>query len=305
MDELLGGDVYLSGGARGGARKKMYKEKHCSPKKSNIDGTCLDKDLIHQVAKSLNKMKNKNLTHINLNQSSEDIHGDICQNIQNISKCSSEACWTTLKSLMKELGIHNKKFKDSFKPLMPKKWIKNDNEWLSTHEIEDCLKQHMEEDKQFYFYGAVPMDFKKCSVSNLCSFDMNKHLHQKQSKIGIVFNTDPSNKEGEHWISMYIDLGKHNSYQYGIYYFDSYGKKPSKEIKELIEKIKKQGSKCNRKPVYFYNDISYQKKNTQCGMYAIHFIKKMLEGLSFQNYLRTPLSDKLMIDLRNEYFVRL
>ena len=183
MDELLGGDVYLSGGARGGARKKMYKEKHCSPKKSNIDGTCLDKDLIHQVAKSLNKMKNKNLTHINLNQSSEDIHGDICQNIQNISKCSSEACWTTLKSLMKELGIHNKKFKDSFKPLMPKKWIKNDNEWLSTHEIEDCLKQHMEEDKQFYFYGAVPMDFKKCSVSNLCSFNMNKHLHKNQSDI--------------------------------------------------------------------------------------------------------------------------
>ena len=206
---------------------------------------------------------------------------------------------------MKELGIHETKFKDSFKPLMPNKWKKNNNEWLSTQEIEDCLKQHMEEDKQFYFYGAVPMDFKKCSVSNLCSFDMNKHLHQKQSKIGIVFNTDPSNKEGEHWISMYIDLGKHNSNQYGIYYFDSYGKKPSKEIKELIEKIKKQGSKCNRKPVYFYNDISYQKKNAQCGMYAINFIKKMLEGLKFEDYLKSSLSDKLMINLRNEYFVRL
>ena len=136
-------------------------------------------------------------------------------------------------------------------------------------------------------------------------FPSNKHLHQKQSKIGIVFNTDPSNKEGEHWISMYIDLGKHNSDQYGIYYFDSYGKKPSKEIKELIEKIKKQGSKCNRKPVYFYNDMKYQKQNSQCGMYAIHFIKKMLEGLSFNNYLEIPLSDKLMINLRNEYFLRL
>ena len=105
MGEKLGGDIYLSGGARGGARKKMYKEKNCSPKKSNIDGSCLDKDLIHQVAKSLNKMKNKNLTHINLNQSAEDIHGDICQNIQKISKCSSEACWITLESLMKELII--------------------------------------------------------------------------------------------------------------------------------------------------------------------------------------------------------
>ena len=33
--------------------------------------------------------------------------------------------------------------------------------------------------------------------------------------------------------------------------------------------------------------------------------EKMLEGLSFQEYLRTPLSDKLMIDLRNQYFVRI
>ena len=48
-------------------------------------------------------MKNKNLTHINLNQSAEDIHGDICQNIQKISKCSSEACWITLESLMKDI----------------------------------------------------------------------------------------------------------------------------------------------------------------------------------------------------------
>tara|TARA_B100000745_G_C20042104_1_gene355179 strand:- start:443 stop:829 length:387 start_codon:yes stop_codon:yes gene_type:complete len=62
MDEQLGGDVYLSGGARGGARKKMYKGKHCSPKESNIDGTCLDADLIHQVAKVLIKMKNSSVT---------------------------------------------------------------------------------------------------------------------------------------------------------------------------------------------------------------------------------------------------
>jgi hypothetical protein len=40
-------------------------------------------------------------------------------------------------------------------------------------------------------------------------------------------------------------------------------------------------------------------------MYAIHFIKKMLEGLSFKEYLNTKLNDQLMIKLRNQYFVRL
>ena len=314
-DVFTGGYIASVGGSVGGAvggahsktRKKMFKGHHCSPGESDVMGSCLDDDLVIRVAKVINKMskKNKKLNVIDLSRSPEDIHGDVCEEISKISKCSSEACWQTIKSLMSELGKDKEEFKNSFKPLMPKKWIKDYNEWLSTFEIEDCLEQHKEVDKNFYFYGAVPMDFKKCSVSNLCNFNMQKHLDKDETKIGIVFNTDPSNKDGEHWISMYVDLGKHNSDNYGIYYFDSFGRKPSKEVKELIKKIQSQGAKCDRKPVYFYNDVSYQKNNSQCGMYAIHFIKRMLEGLSFNEYLGTPLSDKLMITLRDQYFVKM
>ena len=300
-------DNRLEGGSRGGARKKMYKSKHCSPGNNNVGGSCLDGDIIIKVANAINKMskKNKKLNKIDMNQSVEDVHGDICREISKISGCSSEACWQTIKSLMKQLGGSKNEFKTSFKPLMPKSWIKDYNDWLSTFEIEDCLKQDESNDKAFYFYGAVPMDFKKCSVSDLCSFNMQKHLNRGETKIGIVFNTDPSTKSGEHWISMYLDLGKHNSPNYGIYYFDSYGEKPSKEIKSLIEKTIKQGDKCGKKTLYFYNDHTYQKKNAQCGMYAIHFIKRMIEGLSFEEYLNSKINDKLMIQLREEYFVRL
>jgi len=297
------------GGAQGGARKAMFQREHCSPGESDVEGSCLDDDIVIQVAKALNKMckgkKKKKLYEIDLNRSPEDIHGDVCENIKQISKCSSEACWQTIKSLMKELGSDKERFKDSFKPLMPKKWIKDYNEWLSTYEIEDCLEQHMNDDK-FHFYGAVPIDFKKCSVSNLCSFNLKKHIKNNKSKIGIVFNTDPSDKDGQHWISMYIDIdGINLSGQPGIYYFDSFGKDPSHEIKELVHKVKSQGNKCNKNFRYFYNDIPFQKKNNQCGMFSIHFIKKMLDGLSFVEYLKTPLSDKVMIDLRDEYFVKL
>tara|TARA_B100001093_G_C26777747_1_gene993174 strand:+ start:402 stop:1364 length:963 start_codon:yes stop_codon:yes gene_type:complete len=301
----IGGAV---GGAHGGARKKMYKQKDCAPGKNDVHGSCLDSDLLMKVGGILNKMskKNKKIMKINRHQSIEDIHGDICLNISNISKCSSEACWQTLKSLMNELGNDREKFKESFKPKMPKEWIKDYNEWLSTFEIEDCLNQHMNSCDEFYFYGAVPIDFHKCSVSDLCSFNMKKHLKKGETKIGIVFNTDPSNKDGKHWISMYIDLIGHNlDSNPGIYYFDSFGRKPPEEILKLIKKIKKQGEKCNKKFMYFYNDYSYQKRNSQCGMYAIHFIKEMINDKSFIDYLNSSLSDKLMIKLRDEYFVRL
>ena len=166
-ENLDGGAV---GGANGGARKRMYKEKHCSPGENDVIGSCLDDDIVIKVGKAINRLANNNkkLDKVDLSRSPEDIHGDICAQISKISKCSSEACWQKIKSLMKELGSDKEEFIDSFKPQMPKEWIKDYNEWLSTFEIEDCLEQHLDADKNFYFYGAVPIDFSKCSVSNLC-----------------------------------------------------------------------------------------------------------------------------------------
>ena len=56
MVEAKGGAI---GGARGGARKKMFNDKHCSPGESDVSGSCLDDDLVIQIAKALNKMCKK------------------------------------------------------------------------------------------------------------------------------------------------------------------------------------------------------------------------------------------------------
>ena len=248
--------------------KTMYNPDQCSPEKGDNSVSCLDEELLRKISHILNNLKNKKLLHIDTTRGIESIHDDICYNIGQISDCSSEACWMNLKSIMDNLGSDRAKFKSSFKPLMPKKWIKDYNFWLT-------------------------------------NFDMSEHLKNKKTKIGIVFNTDPSTKSGKHWISMYVDMGCHNSPNYGIYYFDSYGDKPSNQILELIRKIQRQGASCKRKMNYYYNDHSFQKEESQCGMYAINFIKQMLDGLSFNSYLKQKLSDRTMIKLRDEYFVRL
>ena len=209
-----------------------------------------------------------------------------------------------MKDIIKQLGNDKRKFKESFKPVMPKEWKGDDNAWLSTDEIEESLKQFEKKNKDFHFYGAVPIDFSKCSVSNLCSFNLKKHMGKGDKKIGIVFNTDPHTRKGQHWISLYVDIqGGNLEGNPGIYYFDSYGRKPPKEIHKLIQKILKQGQKCKCKFNYFYNDHSYQNINAQCGMYSIHFIQQMLQGLSFRKFLKSGLNDKKMIHYRNQYFI--
>ena len=37
---------------------------------------------------------------------------------------------------------------------------------------------------------------------------------------------------------------------------------------------------------FLYNDIQHQKRNTECGIYSIHFITSMLEGKDFDDYIK-------------------
>ena len=90
-------------------------------------------------------------------------------------------------------------------------WKKDisDNRWVSNEEIDDILFQDDDLSQDFYYYGAVPIDFNDCSVSNLCSFNLKRHLDDNHKKIAVVFNTDTSEGDGQHWISMYLDLIKY------------------------------------------------------------------------------------------------
>ena len=106
---------------------------------------------------------------------------------------------------MKELGPDKAEFIDSFKPQMPKEWIKDYNEWLSTFEIEDSLEQHLDADDNFYFYCAVTIDFKKSGSQiqawNLISAFFNARL-QGYAKIFDGFKNRPIQTTA--YISAYI-----------------------------------------------------------------------------------------------------
>ena len=55
---------------------------------------------------------------------------------------------------------------------------------------------------------------------------------------------------------------------------------------------------------YLYNNEKYQKKESQCGVYSIHFVEQMLSGKSFHQILN-HLSDQKMIKYRNKYFIQI
>ena len=278
-----------------GGVKSHFKRKHCSPKKTNTNYSCLSTNSIRKIAKAINKIPGITIKTRKL--SDKQLYNKICRVMENNFNCKNEACWLKIQKLLKHLSKKDVKyFRKHFRPHMPKEIVDDYSEWISNFDIESVLKQYHEERDDFYFYGAVPIDFNKCSVSDLCKIDIHKHLKHGQNKLGVVFNTDKSNKPGKHWISMYVDIvGQNLNGTPGIYFFDSFAKPPGKAIKKFITKIldfmyqKKYNSKFDSKMVtnrsnklkdfdITYNKVRHQYKSSECGVYSINFILRLLKG---------------------------
>lgn len=107
---------------------------------------------------------------------------------------------------------------DSFAPVSPPEWKKNPHEWLSSIDINDVMKQYEKAYNSFDFIGPSPIDFDtrkmygECVWDELCNFNLKEQIKNGKTKIGIIFNTDPHNKSGQHWISMFINIKKKRKY---------------------------------------------------------------------------------------------
>lgn len=276
----------------------------CSPLSTNSGYTCMTSKHL----KELSKLWNKRYPDYQITtESSREIWLFFKKVFS--SSCDNERCW--LKNKMFGSGISDdllNELNDLYAPKAPESWKTNPITWLNSMDIISVMQQYERRYSCFRFIGPSPIDFdrllmsfngnKECVWNELCNFNINSQ--GDKSKIGIIFNTDPHNKPGEHWVSLFIDKAQHN-----IVYFDSAGSNIPIQIKRFVERIQKQ-LKNSKKETYTFiiNNIIHQKKNTECGMYSLYFIIQMLKTgnyLKFTNSKNT-ITDQMMENLREEYF---
>lgn len=192
------------------------------------------------------------------------------------------------------------------KPKAPKSWKSNPIEWLSSVDIERVEGNYAKLIPDYYFVGCVPIDFAaqsdtgSCLVSALCSMDIRKLYKKGYERIGIVFNTDPHDEPGEHWIAAFCDI-RPTVEQPRFVYFDSYAQKPEKEIIDLMNAWKAQWDEAgiHKKPMILeYNKTRHQYKNTECGMYCIYFHHCCL----FEIPMNKRIPDDVMALMRGYFF---
>jgi len=287
----------------GYSKNKTIKLKkiNCSPKPKNEmnDFTCYtNSDLT-----KLRDLWNARHPDIKINSNSpKEIHRLLTEKLSNV--CNKESCWLRQKG---DFGPVSSDMADSFAPESPIEWKNNPNEWLSSEDIMKVMRQYEKAYKCFDFIGPSPIDFDtqqlygECVWEELCNFNLKDQIKQGKTKIGIIFNTDPHNKPGQHWISMFINIKKKT-----IFFFDSTGDKPLPQIMALVNRIKEQGVQLKRKINFKFNSnegVEHQYGNTECGIYSLYFIVHMLEDKMTGHYLKTHiLKDNYMEKFRNVYF---
>jgi hypothetical protein len=282
------------------AKKTKVNLDSCSPANQNNSTTCFDLDSLIKIAKGWNLKHPNDKIHISKHKTRHHLWDEIDKRLN--QKCDTEWCWIE-QEFIKRLGT--KELKSVFRPKMPKSWKKNKYEWLNTTDIETVMKQYERKYPDFKFIGPVPIDFDyqysvgQCIVNELCNLKLKNLLKNKITKVGIIYNLDPHDKPGSHWVAMYLDLHKHN-----VYYFDSYGTAPPDEVKKLVDRIQEQGRELGMEIEYDYNTTRHQYENSECGVYSMYFITQLLEGKkTFDGLEKSTLKDEFINSKRKYYYL--
>lgn len=208
----------------------------------------------------------------------------------------------TKEELMKQFKTHlsckldtcvvkrSKKIQEVLKPMGP-----NENEWLSNFDILRVMEEYEKLYENFEFLGCVPIDFHEIDKS-FSHFNLKKFMKTKDI-MGAIFNTDPSYKSGQHWISLCMNIPKKT-----ICFFDSSGDNPPEQVQTFINNLKEQGKKNKINFEIYVNNKKHQRGNSACGIYAIHFIVKQLQGKTCKAINENVIYDKQMKKNLKIYF---
>ena len=272
----------------------------CAPDNQDNDFSCFSRDALMRMVYSWNNScADDQKIQVKPSMKLSEIWQIISDKLK--SKCDTEWCW-----LEQDIAKDNKyELKKLFRPKMPSKWYKHPREWLTTTDIENVMKQYERKHKDFKFIGPVPIDFDhelspgNCVAQELCKIDIKNLIKNNKHKLGVIFNLDPHDEPGSHWVAMYADVKKG-----GVYYFDSYGVEPPDEVNKLMDRLSKQGKDLNNNIKIKVNKVRHQFKNSECGVYSMNFIINLLNGKTYEELTNNVVKDDTMLKNRDVYFVR-
>ena len=295
----------------------------CAPNKifDKKNDTCFNLDQVIKMVESYNNKQSNENNKIILNSNKLDKKILLDELTKKLDKtCNTQECLLKEDFVVK-IDDFDLKF-NTLRPLGPN----NKTKWLSSSDINQIMIQYTIKYNNFIFFGALPIDFEDIELpidyTKINTYFDNMYKDNKY-KIGFVFNLDNSTQSGSHWVALYTDLKDKK-----IYFFDSYATQPKKQIIKLMSKIaywmcinnpynKKisfedykinfdnEGLTIKYKDFNIeikYNTHRHQFKHSECGVYSVNFILRLLKGDKFKKITSEVTLDDDINKCRKTYF---
>lgn len=281
--------------------KQDEKDERCAPKHKFEHGSCIPLNLLIKMAEAYNDMKINNpiilqpsLATLNPPLYKKKLIKQFNDRFKDV--CKDQRCWMKQEFIKRLNGIDKEELiYNTFRPKGPK----GKTTWLNTNNIDEVMAQYESIYSDFKYLGTVPMDFDDLPQLGIRDLDFNDlETNHKKTKIGVVFNLDKSTGPGTHWVSLYSDFNKGC-----VYFFDSYGIEPTPEVRKLMRRIARYIRDVkNKDPTVDHNRVRHQYKDSECGVYSISFILRLLKGIEYNTIINNPVADDDINKCRNVYF---
>jgi hypothetical protein len=277
-------------------RKINPRDKLCAPGKKFMQNTCLDLADLEIMARSWNKAHRatpkkqivlKSDLEPNLNKSQYQTHL-LAEFYNKIQECDTQLCWTQNHKIKSYIDEPMKNYLSNYVWVPEGPHGKGNETWLNTNDIDKVLYQYEIPYKDFKFLGAVPNDFDDVAAYGIRTLKYKSLMTRGKTKLGIVFNLDSSWQDGSHWSAAFANLLTGQ-----IYYYDSYGEKPTPEVLNFLNRLKKfcQEELNNENAKVRINKVRHQYGESECGVFSINFITALLNGREFTEYCNSKPSD--------------
>lgn len=263
----------------------------------NLKKTGNDACFEDNFMKELNQFA-KNIKKVFVNNTKDP--KDMIDKLKKVYNCEHDSCLLVQDDIINAIG-HEKtqnQLKERFKPVGPY----DTSDWFSNVNIDSVLEQIEKKyiNKKFKHVPFQMRDFEE-NNSKLANIDWVKEYNNGIRCFGVVFNTDRSSGNGQHWYSVFGDFSKE---PFTIEYFNSSGENPQDEISIWMKKtkhhlVKELGKKVDDVVV---SKIQHQRDNHSCGSYSIYYIVSRLEDIPYMIFSKKRIPDEMMHKFRYSLF---
>lgn len=126
-------------------------------------------------------------------------------------------------------------------------------------------------------------------------------VRRKSTCFACVVNTDVSTGRGKHWVAVFVDC-RGDSEKWTVEYFNSAGNPPPRVMTEWLVRTCARLATRHPTETVIVTDLDHQESQTECGLYALYYIRRRLDGTPIKFFFTKLVPDAAMTAFRTHVF---